>query len=283
MTTKYEYDGTFQKFTGQKRDNETGLDYFGARYMSAPQGRFMSPDLLGGNIYDPQTLNKYSYVRNNPLRFTDPTGMYICENDDGDTVECSAEDFANFEKSRQKGLKTNNKDIIRAMEAYGDPNIDNGVRLRIGDPGGGDTGNIRFDWDNNVDTPNGMRANLLITIRGGLNENDLMAAAAHEGVHAADAQDFIKSITADGPNNRLNLTRYDRERNAFLVEHTVHLNNNQMRSFDCGSQQCRFGVGAANIERQIQNHLSSSYSVSPKSPGPLMYPSFAPKVTVPQR
>src|SRR4030095_6119663 len=76
-----------QKFTGKERDAETRLDYFGARYFSAAQGRFMSPDPLGGRLEDPQTLNRYSYVRNAPLILTDPTGLDFnldCK-DEGDT------------------------------------------------------------------------------------------------------------------------------------------------------------------------------------------------------
>ena len=62
--------------TGKERDAETGLDYFGARYFSGAQGRFTSPDEPLGDQYaeDPQSWNLYSYVRNNPLRNTDPTG-----------------------------------------------------------------------------------------------------------------------------------------------------------------------------------------------------------------
>jgi RHS repeat-associated protein len=57
---------------------ETGLDYFGARYYSGGQGRFTTAD---GPFYDqdesdPQSWNLYSYVRNNPLVGTDPTGMF---------------------------------------------------------------------------------------------------------------------------------------------------------------------------------------------------------------
>ena len=64
------------KFTGQVRDVETGLDYFGARYMSAAQGRFTSPDapFADQHASDPQSWNLYSYVRNNPLGNVDPTG-----------------------------------------------------------------------------------------------------------------------------------------------------------------------------------------------------------------
>ncbi|MFZ5927632.1 MAG: RHS repeat domain-containing protein [Acidobacteriota bacterium] len=64
------------KFTGKERDAETGLDYFGARYFSGAQGRFTSPDqpLVDQNPFEPQSWNLFSYVRNNPLIFTDPTG-----------------------------------------------------------------------------------------------------------------------------------------------------------------------------------------------------------------
>jgi RHS repeat-associated protein len=64
-------------FTGKERDAETGLDYFGARYFSGAQGRFTSPDPdnLGAVKSDPQSWNAYGYVRNNPLRFTDPLGL----------------------------------------------------------------------------------------------------------------------------------------------------------------------------------------------------------------
>jgi RHS repeat-associated protein len=69
-------DGVRQQFTLKERDNETGLDYFGARYYASTQGRFTSPDEVwkDSQLGDPQSWNKYTYVRNNPLRFVDPTG-----------------------------------------------------------------------------------------------------------------------------------------------------------------------------------------------------------------
>ena len=71
------FDGR-HRFTGQERDDESDLDYFLARYYSGPLGRFLSVDplLSSGRPDDPQTWNKYQYVSGNPLRFTDPLGLY---------------------------------------------------------------------------------------------------------------------------------------------------------------------------------------------------------------
>ncbi len=79
------------KFTGKERDAESGLDYFGARYMSAAQGRFTSPDPLyieAKRLLDPQSLNLYAYVRNNPLKFVDPDGMDFVLNCNGSQENC---------------------------------------------------------------------------------------------------------------------------------------------------------------------------------------------------
>ncbi len=63
-------------FTGKERDGETGFDYFGARYYAPVPGRFLSPDPLfdSADPADPQSWNRYSYTRNNPIRFVDPDG-----------------------------------------------------------------------------------------------------------------------------------------------------------------------------------------------------------------
>jgi RHS repeat-associated protein len=65
--------------TGKERDSESGLDYFGARHYSPSVGRFMVPDPAGVWVADlaaPQSWNLYSYALNNPLKYTDPTGLY---------------------------------------------------------------------------------------------------------------------------------------------------------------------------------------------------------------
>jgi len=69
-------DGVRQQFTLKERDLETGLDYFIARYYSSVQGRFTGVDIAGPNLANPQSLNKYSYTLNNPLRYVDSNGLY---------------------------------------------------------------------------------------------------------------------------------------------------------------------------------------------------------------
>jgi RHS repeat-associated protein len=68
-------------FTGKERDAESGNDYFGARYYASSMGRFMSPDWSAkaepvpySKLDDPQSLNLYAYVRNNPLTTADADG-----------------------------------------------------------------------------------------------------------------------------------------------------------------------------------------------------------------
>lgn len=82
-------DRVTEKFSGKERDAETGLDYFGARYLSAAQGRFTSADEPFADQYesDPQSWNLYSYGRNNPLRYIDPTGRKCIKTDGGSMAD----------------------------------------------------------------------------------------------------------------------------------------------------------------------------------------------------
>ncbi len=66
--------GTDIGYTGQRNDNSTGLMYYGARYYDPTIGRFNQTDTIIPDPAEPEDLNRYTYVRNNPVNFTDPTG-----------------------------------------------------------------------------------------------------------------------------------------------------------------------------------------------------------------
>ena len=81
------------RFTGKEMDEETGLYYYGARYLDPKYSRWISTDpalseymagssVGAGGIYNTVNFNVYHYGNNNPIKYTDPTGMWI-DNGDG--------------------------------------------------------------------------------------------------------------------------------------------------------------------------------------------------------
>jgi RHS repeat-associated protein len=77
----YTGDSVRQHFTGYEADGETGLNFAQARYQSPVQGRFTSVDPLmaSASVVEPQSLNRYSYVQNDPVNAVDPTGMSLAD------------------------------------------------------------------------------------------------------------------------------------------------------------------------------------------------------------
>jgi RHS repeat-associated protein len=92
--------------TWSQNTRETGLDFFESRYLSSAQGRFTSPDKFpwwnlqhsdkdeekkqfADYIGNPQNWNMYTYVLNNPLNHTDPTGMLGCKVGDQKYSTCT--------------------------------------------------------------------------------------------------------------------------------------------------------------------------------------------------
>lgn len=133
------YDGAelfTTRFTGKERDSETGLDYLGARYYGSSMGRFLSPDEFTGgpvsafggdptppgplpyaDITNPQSLNKYNYAYNNPLRYIDPDG-HLAE--DGD------------EKRGHDGVSGLARDWLDVVEVNGSVGLGVGVGGQAG-------------------------------------------------------------------------------------------------------------------------------------------------------
>jgi RHS repeat-associated protein len=133
------------RFTGKERDAETGLDYFEARYLSSAQGRFTSTDpvISGPHILnDPQNWNLYAYARNNPLRFTDPTGEIIEEQIDDEyrkRYERWKKDYLSTAAGRRQWDKYAN-----------DPNFTLTITFDKGKKQGAEAGNYQWDTAGNL-------------------------------------------------------------------------------------------------------------------------------------
>jgi RHS repeat-associated protein/uncharacterized repeat protein (TIGR01451 family) len=79
---------TDKLYTGQRQMADLGIYHYGARFYSPKLGRFLSADTIVPGFANPQNLNRFSYVTNNPLRYTDPTGHMRTE-EAGSTSGCS--------------------------------------------------------------------------------------------------------------------------------------------------------------------------------------------------
>jgi len=184
-----------QKFTQKERDNESNLDYFGARYMSGAQGRFTSPDPLlnSGRPWMPQSWNRYAYTLNNPLRFTDPTGLYEFGSCSGTDNECSSlkkqfKDSLDYLKQARNSYGKKTREYQRlnaAWNAYGKEG-DKGVTVNFGDLDKGVAART---------TPNGDLKTFTVTFDPAkMSKGDQTSKAGqwmaidvgHEGTHVAD-------------------------------------------------------------------------------------------------
>jgi RHS repeat-associated protein len=71
---------TDKLFTGQREIAELGIYHYDARFYSPKLGRFLSADTIVPSFANPQSLNRFSYVTDNPLKYTDPTGhMFVAD------------------------------------------------------------------------------------------------------------------------------------------------------------------------------------------------------------
>jgi len=226
------------KFTGKERDAESGHDYFNARYFGSSMGRFLSPDPLGGSLANPQTLNRYAYVANNPLTNTDPTGMYLC---------ATGQDCSKFEKVLAGLRGSKDADVARAAGAYGALGKDNGVTVGFKDLSkGGENGTTVSTVG--VDASGNLRANSAVTINSKISGDDYAAAVGHEGSHVADAQDVVSSGLSNGDNTihaGMNITPYQSEVRAWGVTNSILKSGNQTEAFDCGATTCKLGANPA--------------------------------------
>jgi len=255
------------KFTGKERDAESGLDYFSARYYASNMGRFMSPDPAGVRaikLANPQTWNWYAYVQNNPLRYTDPTGMYTCADDHN---KCATDKDKAFEASRQNDLKSTDKAVVAAAKAYGDPTKDNHVAVGFADRDNGLTNMKVTISGNSVSTQ------ITVTVPNSASGTVLDGLVGHEGVHVEQDQAAGASIRPDGSfDPSLNLSKYDREFPAFQVETTIMQKSGQTVEFNHSSDYIlRPTDSPSQVNNMINRFLADpamGYGLTPQNPGP---------------
>ena len=123
------------RFTGKEMDEETGLYYYGARYLDPKYSRWLSGDpALGeymsgssvgaGGIYNTVNFNVYHYGNNNPIKYTDPTGMWI---DNGDGTYTAEKDDTLWDKYgadwKEKSGFDRDPKTLQIGETVGEKNI----------------------------------------------------------------------------------------------------------------------------------------------------------------
>jgi RHS repeat-associated protein len=235
-------DSTEQHFTGKERDSESGLDNFGKRYFGSSLGRFQTPDPAGimrQKLIDPQQWNMYSYARNNPLRFTDPTGKYVCS----DNQKCDSKLDKAFEEARQRDLKSKDSAVVAAAKAYGDPTKANGVSVAFAKTlPGSCAGGAGCTQPGITGTATGIAPDVKVTFLNNLSGKGFDQAVAHEGSHTADALQFINSFDASTGkfNGAFNYVHYDTEFKAYAIGASVMKGENYSMG-TCGGSPCVFG------------------------------------------
>jgi len=212
--------------------------------------------MSSGTVYDPQTWNRYSYALNNPLKWTDPDGLFVWSNSLGGSLtddqlralannENLGDDRAIYQQvldARQAfrnamadaidaGTRLGGADgynVISSIVAYGAEGIANGVsvgRGRLDDGVAAEARTAYFHFENGTFTA---QVEVVLSDRRGGN---LAVDVAHEGRHVADAQEFAAALTTDvaanGAESRVaimgatNRTRYEREVRGYTVSSLV--------------------------------------------------------------
>lgn len=128
-------------FTGHVADASTGLHYMQQRYYDPVAGRFLSVDPVGADPNTGANFNRYWYANNNPYKFTDPDGRYVCK---GSASDCGmvSEALKLVEKAASNPSNTASQSdrLNKVVGFYGAAGDDNGVTVKISDSSTGVVG-----------------------------------------------------------------------------------------------------------------------------------------------
>jgi RHS repeat-associated protein len=288
----YTGDSLRQKFTQKERDNETGLDYFGARYYGSTQGRFTSTDPFGpwamsqeekaAFMLTPQQWDRYTYCLNNPLKHIDPTGLEVYDSNVDDEAQKNIHNaLVEISKHGTKSQRVRasfilKNDVLIGL-VYGDnstnipnPNAAN-ERIAKGWTSMGEAGSyVQINIDANIAHPNSPERSA-----------NLEGVLVHEGNHAYDDARTISSLSAgQGMNTVWDPTRYKTELDAYHQEasyllkrggayNTVGLDTNGIvNGYGNGLLKNEKGKIGVNEEHIRDILINAPYGVTKDNPGP---------------
>jgi RHS repeat-associated protein len=261
------------QFTGHERDShgageDDNLDYMHARFYAVHLGRLLSIDPIDSAMpTQPQSWNRYAYGLNSPLRFIDPTGLYVtaCAEDD---KRCRRSSEA-FEAARQEALSSKNANARRAAETFGDPGVDNGVSVSFVslDLKAGEA--VVFAHYDDSTAQFSMRADVTMNI--GISGVDLFNAVVHEGDHLGLGAEVVAALNA-GSSMDVNPSHYGAEVRAYSLTHEYLTERGLVFQGAC-SRPCPLGSGVldAAARMNIDRILASPrgvYQLTPGDPGP---------------
>ena len=205
------------KYTGKERDSESGLDNFGARYNASSMGRFMTPDWAAkpvtvpyAHFGNPQSLNLYSYVQNNPTTTGDPDGHCPSDNPNCKNVTVQAEVAEKPHVVQNETIKDINGKVVAKATGVEGQLVDT-VKVN-----GTPTSGVQVTETNqNTDTRNGKPINSTLEEgKGTTNENGQFGdkigmAQATDGSKATNnsiKQDYQNNVWTSTDKQTLTLT-----------------------------------------------------------------------------
>jgi RHS repeat-associated protein len=290
----YTADSVRQKFTSYERDVEIDLDFAQARYYNSMHGRFTSPDPFGPwamsegekmSFYIvPQQWNRYTYVLNNPLKLTDPTGMEVYDETVSEEqqriIRQALENIAKFGNKEQRVIANwilKNNILITLVASAS--TISGSAGLQSGSAGA-----LSQRLQKGYLSKEEAASYLQIRLNEGIVGTSEIAQAAlegtlvHEGRHAWVDALSIQSISSDcGPRCYYSISQFTDEQKAFQSEATYLLS----RANSGREAYKQVGLGANGRynflseengrlkvnEEKIRNILSSEYNLNENNQG----------------
>lgn len=185
-------------YTGHEEDPETGLVYMQQRYYDPEAGRFLSVDSVAVSS-DGGSFNRYEYANDNPYRYTDPFGEYVCK---ANPDQCSAiasgyQKIKDAQGGYRKGSTAYNR-IQGVLDYLGKPGDANGVTVTVksfngpNQRGDNDRGTIRLDLKKIAgDANNKIYTSRNDSFKGSNLEYSMIGSLlGHEAQHGVDARSW---------------------------------------------------------------------------------------------